>query len=548
MSNRYKKTPVFAFPRDEGKKTRDALFWKGLQFPITVQESGPVHHLDVCPTDPHYIAVTGSTRVQIYNPETNDLHKTLAKFKEGAFGGRFRRDGKLLAAGTDEGQVKVFDLATKTQLRSFKGHGSSAVQAVDFLPDLKCVASFSDDRTVRLWDLAAEQEVARFAEHSDYIRAGCVSLSSPDIIISGSYDHSVKFWDRRRESGESVFSFDHGSPVEAVLLMPNDALLVSAGGHDIKIWDLLSGSRRPLKTFSPHNKTITTLGFANGSTRLVSGSLDTHVKFHDISTFQTVHSVKFPSPVLSAVVAPNDSFVAAGMSDGLVQFMHRKCLEEEREKKNQIDLSNLKPNQQYLKFTEFTPKAGDQIINPEKHGKEQKHDTFLRKFEHTKALDSVLKPYVQKKYPEYTYSVFKELQRRGKLKVALGGRSDKALTPVLSYLCKYISDVRFSGILIDVSSDLLDLYASSLGQNRAIDRQFIDLRKRVDREVRNQRQLLALQGTLDLILNASTASQKPELRCEEIAYRNSVLGKDSNGAGGGLKKHENLSWNKVLLY
>ena len=95
------------------------------------------------------------------------MYKSLSKFKEGAYGGRFRKDGKLLVAGTDEGQVKVIDLATKTQLRSFKGHDvGSAVQAAAFMPDNKCVVSFSDDRTVRMWDLAAQEEVYKFDEHT----------------------------------------------------------------------------------------------------------------------------------------------------------------------------------------------------------------------------------------------------------------------------------------------------------------------------------------------------------------------------------------------
>ena len=47
----------------------------------------------------------------------------------------------------------------------------------------------------------------------------------------------------------------------------------------------------------------------------------------------------------------------------------------------------------------------------DKKAKEPRHDHFLRKFEYTKALDQVLKPYVQQKFPEYTYSVLKELKR-----------------------------------------------------------------------------------------------------------------------------------------
>ena len=39
------------------------------------------------------------------------------------------------------------------------------------------------------------------------------------------------------------------------------------------------------------------------STRLVTASLDRHLKFHDLNTFETVHTIPFPSPILSAGVS-----------------------------------------------------------------------------------------------------------------------------------------------------------------------------------------------------------------------------------------------------
>ena len=101
----------------------------------------------------------------MYDPEAKDVYKTLTKFKDGSYGARLRKDAKLIAAGSGEGQVKLFDLATKTQLRSFKGHTQPA-KRLDFLPDNKSVVSFSDDHTVKLWDVAAESMVASFDEHS----------------------------------------------------------------------------------------------------------------------------------------------------------------------------------------------------------------------------------------------------------------------------------------------------------------------------------------------------------------------------------------------
>ena len=80
------------------------------------------------------------------------------------------------------------------------------------------------------------------------------------------------------------------------------SLAFGPGGHEIRVWDLVSGGRRLFRT-SPHNKTVTWLGFSNGRRRLVSASLDAQIKFHDVATFATVHSIRFPSPVLSAAVA-----------------------------------------------------------------------------------------------------------------------------------------------------------------------------------------------------------------------------------------------------
>lgn len=64
-----------------------------------------------------------------------------------------------------------------------------------------------------------------------------------------------------------------------------------------------------------------------------------------------------------------------------------------------------------------------------------------------------------------------------------------------------------------------DLYAPTMGSCPATDRVFADIRKRVDREVRTQRQLMMLQGALDLVLTASRNAEKPHLTCEEKALK-----------------------------
>ena len=72
QDTRFKRTEIVQFPTLRNKlQTEDSQFWKHLQAPVTIREYGPVQNVDVCPVDPYHVAVTGSSRVQIFNPVTN---------------------------------------------------------------------------------------------------------------------------------------------------------------------------------------------------------------------------------------------------------------------------------------------------------------------------------------------------------------------------------------------------------------------------------------------------------------------------------------------
>ena len=89
-----------------------------------------------------------------------------------------------------------------------------------------------------------------------------------------------------------------------------------------------------------------------------------------------------------------------------------------------------------------------------------------------------------------------------------------------------------------------ELYGETLGQQPSLDRQFVELRKRVDRESRNLSQLMQLQGAVDLVLSASRAHEAPRLRSEEEALRRrrreaaSSRRRRRNSSGGGGSSSE----------
>jgi U3 small nucleolar RNA-associated protein 15 len=211
----------------------------------------------------------------VFDQQTQQTLKTFRHFRQVAYSGSYRGDGQLLVAGGDEPIVQLFDVThTKLDLkRSFKGH-KAPVHVCRFTSDGVHLFSGSDDKTVRVWDIATQSQLLSFNDHQDYVRCGTAHPASRDLLITGSYDHTVRLFDVRCRL--SVLSVDHGFPVESVIMFPGGGLLVTAGDNYIKVWDVLSGGRL-LTALNTHHKTVTSLGFCSSHKRLVSASLDRSV-------------------------------------------------------------------------------------------------------------------------------------------------------------------------------------------------------------------------------------------------------------------------------
>ncbi|XP_054730498.1 U3 small nucleolar RNA-associated protein 15 homolog [Anastrepha obliqua] len=475
--------------------TPDTLYWKQLSVPTLVKEFGAIDYVDFSPIEPHYFAVTCSVRVQIYNPITKLVVKNLSRFQETAYGGTYRQDGSLLVAGDEQGLVKLFDPSSKNVLRLFKGH-KAPVHRAQFTQDLVHIASFSDDRSVKIWDIATEKTLHTFAEHEDYVRAGAINPKSTDTLISGGYDGKIKMYDIRTK--EVSFSIDHGSPVESLLFLPTGGIFISAGGTEMRVWDAFAGCRLLTKV-SQHHKTITSLRLGSKGKRILSGSLDRHVKIYDVATYKTVHTLDFPNAVLSLAVAPGDQTVVAGMVDGLVSIQNMEIHRKKSGKgKGPTDLSRRR----------VTSLKIDHVVSDTRLPKLEKYDQLLRKYEYVRCMDLVMSRFYAQSNPEITISVMQELIHRKGLHRALAGRSHKFLSQLISFICRYIGEYRFMRILIDVAAALLDIYAATFHEfTGELGKDFIRLAGVLRREINLTYDLLELQGGLELLETAAAGGE-----------------------------------------
>ncbi|KAK6173701.1 hypothetical protein SNE40_017107 [Patella caerulea] len=499
MSASFKKTQAKAYPKFGETATRDSIYWNDLTVPVTVKEYGAITHIDFCPVAPYYMAVTSSARVQIYSPKTCQIVRTISRFKEAAHSACYRSDGRLMVVGGEEALVSVFDVNSKSSLRTFRGH-NRPVHVTRFLSDNVRVLSGSDDKSTRIWDLANEKQIINYnKEHEDYVRSGTTCMTSPDMVLTGSYDHKAKLFDTRVP--ESVLTVDHGYPVESVLMFPNGGIFMTAGGNNINIWDALAGGRL-LKTLTHHHKTVTALTFCSDYQRFMSASLDRHVKVYDVTTYQVVHTLDYPGSILSVSVAPDDELVAVGMTDGLLSMQRRKDSEPK-------DLKPVKKNsyKYQLKAKTYVVQKTDQVVQHKKREILQKYDKSLKKFDHSKALDEALQLKIQRKHPEVTVGIMQELMRRGTIKAAVAGQEPKTLCMLINFVRCNLTKSEFAVTMMDMANLIIEIYWSTIGQNSFIDSALMSLKKVVDRELEHIKISMEVLGAMDVIFAAANSKQ-----------------------------------------
>ena len=318
----FKKVELQKVPQLEAKFEFKELDFKS---PVVIKEFANVTH---CEYFKKQLAIASSTRIQLYAKQ--ELSKSISS-KELVTSVTFREDGKLLASGDINGIIRVYDLETRSVLRTLVGH-KNAVRDLKFSYEKNRLISCSDDNTVKYWDVTQEECLLTFEDHSDYCRSVAVSKASPNFFCTGSYDHSIKLWDSTNNI--CVLSLDHGHPVEKVLILKSGTLIVSSGGNKIKFWDIMNGGKL-VHSLSNHQKTITTLALDDSGAFLMSGSLDHQLKMISLEDYKVVKTIKYPAPILSIAVSINNGELAVGMTGGLLCIRSREIIKvgDEREKK-----------------------------------------------------------------------------------------------------------------------------------------------------------------------------------------------------------------------
>lgn len=434
--------PPVRFPAGPLTLTPDQKYWARFASQLLVHShrSNPITSITtpaIRPTSLSYasatppldtFAVTSGGLLQIFSSRTRKAIKTITRFDAGsnAYSAHIRRDGRVVAAGSDNGVIQVFDTASRAVLKTWR-ESKQPVHITRWRDSgpLTDLMSCGDDNGVRLWDLTEEKSVRQFWGHNDYVRAGewmsglgGNAGNGASMLVSGSYDQTVRLWDTRVGEGSgSVMTFQMAAPVEAVLPMPTGTTLLASADNTVAVLDLVAA--RPLQLLKNHQKTVTSLALASHGTRVLTGGLDGHVKVFETKSWNVVAGAKYQAPILSLAVmaegaSQNDKHLLVGLQSGILSIKTQlsgaqKAQAKEKAKEMQAlvegrieeyDLQKQKKErrsgkgwEKRMRGKDFTGEGADIIIDGNARGRIKNTTAWekaLRKGQYEKALDLAL--------------------------------------------------------------------------------------------------------------------------------------------------------------
>jgi WD40 repeat protein len=100
-------------------------------------------------------------------------------------------DGKLLATAGDRRTIKLWDVASLTEVAVLSGH-TAPIQELAFSADGRQLASAGDDATVVVWDVASRSETAVLTGHTDRILG--LAFTPTGQVLSGGDDGRIIDW------------------------------------------------------------------------------------------------------------------------------------------------------------------------------------------------------------------------------------------------------------------------------------------------------------------------------------------------------------------
>ncbi len=234
----------------------------------------------------------------------------------------FSPDGKQLASGCADGLVWLWDTGSGQTVRTLAGH-KGEVLGVAFGPDGIRLASCSVDTSVRLWNVTTGKQLRRLVGHTARVTAVAFSPDGTRLASVGN-EGTIRLWEVTTNGAPRILDTRYHGGDRGVAFSPDGMRVASSAGANLILWDLASG-RKPISILTGYTVDIKSVTFSPDGSRLASASGDRTVKLWNAANGRESRSLSGHAARISNVAfSPDGTRLASASNDGTVKLWDAK--------------------------------------------------------------------------------------------------------------------------------------------------------------------------------------------------------------------------------
>lgn len=229
--------------------------------------------LALAPDKSHILAGSGDGRLRVFDLATHQMVRSVAAHSEWTFAVAVHPSGQWIATAGGDNSVRLWSWPELVEVGRFTGHEDD-VHAIGFTPDGRRLVSAGDDLTVRIWDVPTRGQLYCLTGHDGTIPGLAIS---PDgaLAATASRDSTIRLWSI--DSGECIAVLKgHTDDVMGVTFHPGGGELASASyDKSVRTWNVADPAAcRPRRVLSAGTDWLFSVAYSPGGEELVATAGD----------------------------------------------------------------------------------------------------------------------------------------------------------------------------------------------------------------------------------------------------------------------------------
>ncbi len=238
----------------------------------------------------------------------------------------FSPDGKRIATGANDGEVRVWDSVTGTQQFRFQAHPAQPGDIAFSADGLHLATAGKSDRTARIWDL--QTGASRHTMLHDAFVDTALFNPAGDRLLTASWYPAKKLWLWNAETGELQSELlGHCNEIRS-FEFSRDGKRLATGSMDqtVRIWDGSTG--KFIAALVGHKGWVYHTAFSPDGKRIVSASQDKTLRMWDVATgvlLAVMHG--HTAEVLKVAYSEDGKTIVSVSRDGTIKYWNARKVE-----------------------------------------------------------------------------------------------------------------------------------------------------------------------------------------------------------------------------